>query len=598
MINQNDIATITIPSTLQNIGIEQGNEEFINIIQLTNNSYYDGEPQIWGNNVVWSGEYNDGISVIGSGIYLYDGATTIQLTNNSYDNRDAEIWGNNVVWSGNNQVSSWYSQVPDGYDQEIFLYDGTTTIQLTNNNYDDSNPEIWGNNVVWVRNNFPTFSNEELFLYDGLATIQLTNNVDSEILATKYPQYRISGQNIVWSRFETHNIGLIDSRFPILSNKGIFLYDGTTTIQLTEDGYEPQIWGNNVVWQVYEGNDPESNDSEIFFSDGTTTIQLTDNNYDDVDPQIWGNNVVWSGDREIFLATLPSDISESTSVIISSSMFINDVSLVEGDEGNTDLTFTISIAEASKETITVNYATSDNTAIAGEDYIATSGSLEFAPGETEKTIIVEVIGDTNIEQNEIFTVNLSNVTNAILVDGQGNAVLENDELSEFYRFRNTNYEAGGYFFVGEEEKNAILANPDLNQTFILEGVTEDGTVNPAFIASVTFRADLRPFYRLRSLDTPDTNLFVADQEYDDIFAEDSDQKDKWIKEGFDTEGIDIPEFFLYGVGAGQGIEFHRFQDINNHSYLFAGPEETEAIYNDPLLSANFVDEGIAFESFI
>ena len=46
------------------------------------------------------------------------------------------------------------------------------------------------------------------------------------------------------------------------------------------------------------------------------------------------------------------------------------------------------------------------------------------------------------------------------------------------------------------------------------------------------------------------------------------------------------------------MEFHRFQDINNHSYLFAGPEETQKIYDDPLLSANFVDEGIAFESFI
>ncbi len=192
---------------------------------------------------------------------------------------------------------------------------------------------------------------------------------------------------------------------------------------------------------------------------------------------------------------------------------------------------------------------------------------------------------------------MSNVTNAILVDGQGNAVLENDDLSKFYRFRNTNYETGGYFFVGEEEKNAILANPDLNQTFILEGVNKDGTVNPAFIASVIFQADLRPFYRLRSLEIPDTNLFVEGG-YEDIFIEDSTQKDKWIKEGLDTEGIDIPEFYLYGVGAGQGIEFHRFQDINNHSYLFAGPEETEAIYNDPLLSANYVDQGIAFESFI
>ncbi len=481
MNNQNDVLLpttldeVTFPLDVQVIDIEQQNKEFINIIQLTNNSYHDSEPQIWGNNVVWSGGYNYGIGIISSGIFLYDGATTIQLTNNSYGNSNPEIWGNNVVWSGNNQVSSWYSQVPDGYDDEIFLYDGTTTIQLTDNKYEDVEPQIWGNNVVWLKKDFPEYFNEEIFLSDGLATIQLTNNVGN--IATKYSQLHISGQNVVWSRFESPSSDLISSRFPILNNKGIFLYDGTTTIQLTEGGYEPKIWGNNVVWQGWDGNNNEvffsdgtttiqltdnnyedvepqiwgnnvvwqgySNDydgpteiffydgtttiqltdnsyydskpqiwgnnvvwqgwdgnNEIFFSDGTTTIQLTDNNYDDNDPQIWGNNVVWSGDREIFLATLPSEISESTSVIVSSSMFINDVSLVEGDEGNTDFTFTISIAEASKETITVNYATSDNTAIAGEDYIATSGSLEFAPGETEKAIIVEVIGDTNVEKTK------------------------------------------------------------------------------------------------------------------------------------------------------------------------------------------------------
>ena len=107
-----------------------------------------------------------------------------------------------------------------------------------------------------------------------------------------------------------------------------------------------------------------------------------------------------------------------------------------------------------------------------------------------------------------------------------------------------------------------------------------------------------PFYRLRSLDTTGSYLFVSTSEYNSIFAENSLQRDQWVVEGLDTEGIDIPEFSLYGVGAGQGIEFHRFQDINNHSYLFAGPEETQKIYNDPLLSANFVDEGAAFESFI
>ncbi|HBL61358.1 MAG TPA: hypothetical protein DDZ80_23890, partial [Cyanobacteria bacterium UBA8803] len=53
------------------------------------------------------------------------------------------------------------------------------------------------------------------------------------------------------------------------------------------------------------------------------------------------------------------------------------------------------------------------------DYTATSGTLTFASGETSKTITVPIIGDLLNEDNETFTVNLSNPTNATIADGQG-----------------------------------------------------------------------------------------------------------------------------------------------------------------------------------
>jgi len=53
--------------------------------------------------------------------------------------------------------------------------------------------------------------------------------------------------------------------------------------------------------------------------------------------------------------------------------------------------------------------------------------LTFAPGQTSKTITVSVLGDTTNEANETFVVNLSNPSNATLVDGQGQATITNDD---------------------------------------------------------------------------------------------------------------------------------------------------------------------------
>ena len=58
--------------------------------------------------------------------------------------------------------------------------------------------------------------------------------------------------------------------------------------------------------------------------------------------------------------------------------------------------------------MTVDYRTVDNTATAGEDYVATSGTLTFAPGETEKTVEVVVNGDDAAEDHEVVTLHLSN----------------------------------------------------------------------------------------------------------------------------------------------------------------------------------------------
>ena len=106
---------------------------------------------------------------------------------------------------------------------------------------------------------------------------------------------------------------------------------------------------------------------------------------------------------------------------------ISDVTITEGDSGIAFAEFQVSLSNASTETVSVNYATANNTAIAGSDYTATNDTLTFAPGVTTQTFRVAVNGDTIDEANESFFVNLSNPSKATIIDAQGiGNIIDND----------------------------------------------------------------------------------------------------------------------------------------------------------------------------
>ena len=84
----------------------------------------------------------------------------------------------------------------------------------------------------------------------------------------------------------------------------------------------------------------------------------------------------------------------------------------EGDDGS--IAFTVTLDEAASETVTVDYATADGSAEAGDDYTAASGTLSFAAGETSKAISVAIDDDIDNESDETFTVTLSNASGADL----------------------------------------------------------------------------------------------------------------------------------------------------------------------------------------
>jgi hypothetical protein len=110
------------------------------------------------------------------------------------------------------------------------------------------------------------------------------------------------------------------------------------------------------------------------------------------------------------------------------SVSIGDVARAEGASGLAQFTFTVTLSASSTNTVTVPYVTANGTATAGSDFTATSGVLTFAPGETQKTVVVDVLGDTALEPNETFLVNLAAPTNAVLGDAQGQGTIQNDEV--------------------------------------------------------------------------------------------------------------------------------------------------------------------------
>ena len=99
------------------------------------------------------------------------------------------------------------------------------------------------------------------------------------------------------------------------------------------------------------------------------------------------------------------------------------------DEDDSQATLSVELSQASTITVTVDYATSDGSALAGDDYTATSGTLTFAAGETVMAIIVPILDDDAYEPTQQFDVTLSNPTGATLPTYPGAAINIRDDES-------------------------------------------------------------------------------------------------------------------------------------------------------------------------
>ncbi|MEP6388396.1 MAG: retention module-containing protein, partial [Halioglobus sp.] len=103
---------------------------------------------------------------------------------------------------------------------------------------------------------------------------------------------------------------------------------------------------------------------------------------------------------------------------------IGDDTVVEGGTA----TVTVSLSAPVDGEVTVSFNTANGSATVGNDYNAATGTITFAPGQTSTTVSVTTVGDTVVENNETFFVNLSDADGATIVDGQGEVIILDDDV--------------------------------------------------------------------------------------------------------------------------------------------------------------------------
>ncbi len=279
-----------------------------------------------------------------------------------------------------------------------------------------------------------TITDDALVELEETATITLSNPGAGIKTGT------VASQDIVITDNDTASFS-IDDVVVTETNAATFMYTFTVTLNnavdtgLSVDFVSADLTAtatgldySSVSGTLSFGGSAGETQTITVFGNGDTVVELDETFAINLSNVVAGGRSVTIADGQ-GLGTITNDDSATFS--------IDDVIMVEGNSGTTTLTFTVTLTGDVDTGIVVNYDTADDTAtVSNSDYTADSGNtLSFVgtSGET-KTISVSVIGDTTVELDETFFVNLSNVSaggrNVALADAQGVGTITNDDTGE------------------------------------------------------------------------------------------------------------------------------------------------------------------------
>ena len=232
-----------------------------------------------------------------------------------------------------------------------------------------------------------------------------------------------------------------------------------------------------------------------------------------------GDVVAEPDDTFVVRLTSPSaglDIldNEATGTILNDDLVtvsIADSSVAEGNAGTTPATFQLTLSAPAATTLTVNYATADSSATVGWDYVATSGTVIFAPGETSKAIVVSVVGDTGVEPDDAFFVWLTSPSTGLeILDNRATGTILNDDVASG---------TGGGTGAGGGSGDGLRAEYFDNANFTAPALTRvDATVDFDWgygAPTATMGADLFSVRWTGQIEVPATDTYTFSTTSDD-----------------------------------------------------------------------------------
>jgi hypothetical protein len=139
-----------------------------------------------------------------------------------------------------------------------------------------------------------------------------------------------------------------------------------------------------------------------------------------------GNIVYFLSPESAVVAIIDSDPKPIISV--------SNITIEEPRFGTAEAVFTVRLTNPTSQTVTVNYATNNGSAVAGSDYLAASGTLTFNPLETTKTVSVKINADALNEGNEAFFLSLTNAVNTANTTGQATVIIRNTARRQLFDY--------------------------------------------------------------------------------------------------------------------------------------------------------------------
>ena len=230
------------------------------------------------------------------------------------------------------------------------------------------------------------------------------------------------------------------SSTPVLQVDNIQVTEGdsglsTATVNITLSSLSDKIVSVNYATEDDSASAPgdyQSRNGTVTFAAGETAQSFTINIVSDTQPEADESfNINFSNPQNVTLGatTVTAVIEDDDSGATLPALQVGDVNITEGNSGTTTAEFSVTLSTSSAATVTIDYTTSDMTATAPGDYQSKNGSLSFAPGETSKTVIVNVVADVIVELDETFKLTLSNPNNANLSNAVGVATITNDDIA-------------------------------------------------------------------------------------------------------------------------------------------------------------------------